>query len=147
MRAARVGEHKAVVLNSLYLRPFAASASRVGVGTGPPNALEAPKPTSSVRISSTFGAPLGAFTGWGKSDFESAVVRPMTPLNGGGGEGRTETSGGPALAPWATAIVGGTAINTLRAETTVAAKWGAIERLMKTLSPKPSLARTLAVLT
>ena len=83
--AARVGEQRAVVLKALYLRPFAASASSVGVGTGPPNVPEAPKPTSSVRITRMFGAPSGAFTGWGKSGFELAVVRPMIPLNAGSG--------------------------------------------------------------
>ncbi len=85
MSAARVGEQSAVVLNALYFRPFAASASRVGVGIGPPNALEAPKPTSSVKMSSTLGAPSGAEIGCGKSGLESSVVRPMTPLNGGSG--------------------------------------------------------------
>ncbi len=35
IKAARVGEQSAVVLNWLYLRPFAAKASSVGVGTGP----------------------------------------------------------------------------------------------------------------
>ena len=85
IRAARVGEQRAVVLNALYLKPFAASASRVGVGTGPPNELEAPKPTSSVRMTRILGAPSGAFTGCGKSDFEFSVVRPMTPLNTGSG--------------------------------------------------------------
>ncbi len=85
IKAARVGEQSAVVLNALYLRPRAASASSVGVGTGPPNVPEAPKPTSSVRITRIFGAPAGAFTGWGKSDLEFAVVRPMTPLNTGSG--------------------------------------------------------------
>ena len=33
--------------------------SRAGVGITPPKVLGAPKPTSSVMISSTFGAPLG----------------------------------------------------------------------------------------
>ena len=70
IRAARVGEHSAVVLNALYFRPLAARASSVGVGIGPPNELEAPKPTSSVKMTRIFGAPSGAFTGWGKSDFD-----------------------------------------------------------------------------
>src|SRR5262249_40111347 len=85
MRAARVGEHSAVVWKRLYFRPFLASLSRVGVGIGPPNVLDAPKPTSSVRIRSTLGAPLGAWTSRGKSGFESLTVRPILPLTGGSG--------------------------------------------------------------
>jgi hypothetical protein len=42
--------------------PFAANRSNVCVGTGPPNVLVAPKPTSSVRMSRIFGAPFGAVT-------------------------------------------------------------------------------------
>ena len=42
-----------------------ARRSIVGVGIGPPNVLLAPKPTSSVRMSRMFGAPLGALTSWG----------------------------------------------------------------------------------
>src|SRR5215203_3638341 len=56
-KAARVGAHSAVVWKRLYLRPFPASRSAVGVLHGPPNALEAAKPTSSSRTTSTFGAP------------------------------------------------------------------------------------------
>jgi uncharacterized protein len=55
----RVGEHSAVVWKRLYLRPPFANRSAVGVWHGPPNALDAPKPTSSSRITSTFGAPAG----------------------------------------------------------------------------------------
>ena len=36
-----------------------------GVGTGPPNVEHMPKPTSSSRMISTFGALSGAFTGCG----------------------------------------------------------------------------------
>jgi hypothetical protein len=43
--------------------PSPASRSAVGVWTGPPNALDAPKPTSSSRIISTFGAPSGGRRG------------------------------------------------------------------------------------
>ena len=45
--AARVGAHSAVVWKRVYLRPPAASRSAVGMWHGPPNAVEAPKPTSS----------------------------------------------------------------------------------------------------
>ena len=58
-----MGEHSAVVWKRLYLRPFSASRSAVGVAHGPPNALEAPKPTSSSSTTSTFGAPSGGRSG------------------------------------------------------------------------------------
>src|SRR5262245_14804795 len=61
----------------------------VGVGIGPPNVLDAPKPTSSVRIRSTLGAPFGACTPAGKSGLDSLTVRPIVPLKGGSGLGRT----------------------------------------------------------
>src|SRR5262245_37631732 len=89
MRAARVGEQRAVVWKRLYFRPLAASLSKFGVGIGPPNVLEAPKPTSSVMIKSTFGSPLGAWTSLGKSGVDSLAVRPILPWNGGSGLGRT----------------------------------------------------------
>ncbi len=61
--ACRVGEQSAVVWKRLYLSPFAASRSAFGVAIGPPNALEAAKPTSSSRITSTLGAPSGGRNG------------------------------------------------------------------------------------
>ena len=45
----------------------------------PPKALEAPKPTSSSRIHTTFGDPAGARTGSGHHSFDSASVRPTCP--------------------------------------------------------------------
>src|SRR3990172_9344287 len=57
--ACRVGEQSAVVCNRLYRKPPAASFSKFGVWHGPPKALEAPKPTSSIRMMSTLGAPAG----------------------------------------------------------------------------------------
>ena len=65
-----------------------AKRSNAGVGIGPPNGLLAAKPTSSVRMSRMFGAPLGAFVSCGKSRVESFGVRPMCPLKGGSGRGR-----------------------------------------------------------
>ena len=62
-RACRVGAHNAVVWNRLKRSPPAASRSAVGVLHGPPNALDAPKPTSSTKITSTFGAPAGGSSG------------------------------------------------------------------------------------
>ena len=61
--AWRVGEQSAVVWKRVYLRPLAASRSAVGVLIGPPKALEAPKPTSSIRTTSTLGAPAGGRSG------------------------------------------------------------------------------------
>src|SRR5207253_6336735 len=61
-RAIRVGEQRAVVWKRLYFSPWAASFSHVGMFTGPPNALDWPKPMSSSRTMTTFGAPLGALT-------------------------------------------------------------------------------------
>src|SRR5215475_13976723 len=87
--AARVGEQRAVVWNSLYLKPLFAKRSRVGVGIGPPKVLAAPKPVSSVMISKTFGAPFGAVTSFGKSGVDSLALRPMSPLNWGCGTGST----------------------------------------------------------
>jgi hypothetical protein len=91
--AARVGEHSAVVWNCVYRSPFCASRSIVGVGTGPPNVDEAPKPTSSVKMSRTFGAPFGAATSFGKSFTDSLTVRPILPPNGCSGRGRTFCAG------------------------------------------------------
>src|SRR6478752_954920 len=61
--ACRVGAHRAVVWNLLNRSPPAARRSAVGVWHGPPNALDAPKPTSSSRITRTFGAPAGGRSG------------------------------------------------------------------------------------
>src|SRR5262245_26801452 len=101
MRAARVGEHSAVVWKRLYLIPRLASLSNVGVGIGPPKVLAAPKPTSSVMMSKTFGAPLGALTSLGKSGLDVRAMRSIWPLNGASGLGR-DSSGcslGAGFAP------------------------------------------------
>src|SRR5262249_3371553 len=87
--AARVGEHSAVVWNSLYVKPLFARRSSVGVGIGPPKVLAAPKPVSSVMMSKTLGAPFGAVTSFGKSGVDSLALRPITPLNCGCGTGST----------------------------------------------------------
>src|ERR1700754_394973 len=58
-RALRVGEHSAVVWKRVYLRPVLARRSKLGVAHGPPNALLAPNPTSSIRMTTTLGAPAG----------------------------------------------------------------------------------------
>ena len=61
--AERVGEQSAVVWKRVYFSPLAASRSKFGVWHGPPNALDAPKPTSSISTTSTFGAPFGGRSG------------------------------------------------------------------------------------
>ena len=76
--------------------PFAASASSVGVGIGPPNALEAPKPTSSVRMSSTLGAPSGAEIGCGKSGLEFLGRSPDDSIERRVRVGQHGDLGGPA---------------------------------------------------
>ena len=61
--ACRVGAHRAVVWNRVNFRPVAASRSAFGVGQGPPNVLDAPKPMSSSKMTSTLGAPSGGRSG------------------------------------------------------------------------------------
>src|SRR5262249_5544085 len=89
MSAARVGEQSAVVWNWLKRRPLSAMRWKLGVWIGPPKVLLAPKPTSSVKISRTLGAPFGASTAFGKSGTEPFAVRPILPLKPGSGRGRT----------------------------------------------------------
>ena len=96
--ACRVGAHSAVVWNRLYRSPPAASRSAVGVWHGPPKALEAPKPTSSSRTTSTLGAPAGGSSGsiGGKEvsgSFASYVVSPGAGRSGIGKIARAWRSG------------------------------------------------------
>jgi hypothetical protein len=42
-----------------------------------------------------FGAPFGAMTGLGKSDFESLTLNPIWPLNGPGATGSTSCAATP----------------------------------------------------
>ena len=91
--AWRVGEHSAVVWKRLYLRPSAASRSAIGVLTGPPKALDAAKPVSSISTIRTFGAPSGGRSGSiGGNDvagsFASYVVSPTGVLSGIGSTSR-----------------------------------------------------------
>src|SRR5689334_12891359 len=90
-KAARVGAHRAVVWKRLYFRPFPASRSAVGVAHGPPNALEAAKPTSSRRTTSTFGAPAGGRSGsiGGNAASGSLASSGSSPSYGRSGIGRT----------------------------------------------------------
>ena len=96
--ACRVGAHRAVVWNRLYFRPPAASRSAVGVRHGPPKVLDAPKPTSSSRTTSTFGAPAGGSSGsiGGNAvsgSFASYVVSPRDGRSGIGSIAREAASG------------------------------------------------------
>jgi hypothetical protein len=52
-----------VVWNRVNFRPVEAKRSAFGVEHGPPNALDAPKPQSSIKITSKFGAPPGGRSG------------------------------------------------------------------------------------
>src|SRR5512143_254246 len=61
--------------------------SMAGVGTTPPNVPGAPKPTSSVMMSSTLGAPLGGTTRGAHQAFDSEVFSLITPPNFGSGGG------------------------------------------------------------
>ncbi len=93
--AARVGEHTAVTWKALYVTPIACTRVSVGVLIPPPNVSGPPKPASSMSTSSTFGASCGA-DGPGMKDqsaADSAMVRPMTPLNRRSGIGSTVRSG------------------------------------------------------
>src|SRR5262245_11111508 len=54
-------------------------------------------------ISKMFGAPGGAETSLGKSGMESLTVRPIFPLNGSGGWGRTSCAAAGKVATSSTA--------------------------------------------
>src|SRR3954452_24742083 len=88
--AARVGAHNAVVWKRLYVKPLPASRSAVGVAHGPPNALDAPKPTSSSKTTSTWGAPAGGRSGSiaGNDASGSLASYGSVPSNGLSGIGR-----------------------------------------------------------
>src|SRR6516164_7473424 len=87
MSAARVGEHKAVECMHVYRSPVFATRSKAGVGMTPPKVLGAPKPTSSVMISSTLGACLGGTTRGAHHALDWAAFSLMTPPNFGSGGG------------------------------------------------------------
>src|SRR5271157_3846412 len=87
MIAEREGEQSDVEWKFVYRSPSFAMRSSAGVGTTPPNVPGAPKPTSSVMMSSTLGAPFGGTTRGGHHAFDCAAVCPMTPPNSGSGAG------------------------------------------------------------
>src|SRR6187455_1252462 len=90
-RADRVGAHSAVVWKRLYLSPFPASRSAVGVAHGPPNALDAANPTSSSKMTSTLGAPAGGRSGSIGGNFASGSLasKGNSPSYGRSGIGST----------------------------------------------------------
>src|SRR5688572_6167183 len=97
-RACRVGAHSAVVWNRLYRNPPSASRSAVGIRQGPPKVLDAPKPTSSSRMTRTFGAPSGGSSGSiggnaVSASFASYVVSPWGGRSGMGSMVRAWRSG------------------------------------------------------
>src|SRR5271167_5193748 len=61
--------------------------SMAGVGMTPPKVPGAPKPTSSVMMRSTLGAPLGGTTRGGHQGFDSDAFSLITPPNSGSGGG------------------------------------------------------------
>src|SRR5512136_2277495 len=61
--------------------------SIAGVGITPPNVPGAPKPASSVMMSSTLGAPFGGTTRGRHQAFDSEAFSLITPPNFGSGGG------------------------------------------------------------
>ena len=86
--------------------------SSAGVGMTPPNVLGAPKPTSSVMISSTLGAPLGGTMRGAHHAFDCAALSLITPPNFGSGGGSCLPSmvrrraGEPGAGPVTAALAG-----------------------------------------
>ena len=64
-----------------------AMRSNAGVGITPPKVLGAPKPQSSVMMSSTLGAPLGGTTRGGQTAWTQLAFSLITPPNFGDGGG------------------------------------------------------------
>src|SRR5271165_6778223 len=87
MSAARVGEHRAVECMHVYRSPALPMRSSAGVGMTPPKVPGAPKPQSSVMMSSTLGAPLGGTTRGAHQAFDSDAFSLITPPNAGSGGG------------------------------------------------------------
>ena len=61
--------------------------SSAGVGMTPPKVPGAPKPSSSVMMSSTLGAPFGGTTRGAHQAFDSEAFSLITPPNFGSGGG------------------------------------------------------------
>ena len=76
-RRARRGAERGGVEGRVAEAARAASFSKVGVGMGPPKALVAPKPASSIRITITLGAPAGAVIPLGEKGVDSLARMPL----------------------------------------------------------------------
>src|SRR4051812_34446343 len=102
-KAARVGAHSAVVGRRLHFRPSPARRSAAGAARAPPNALEAAKPTSSSKTTSTLGAPAGGRSGSiaGNDASGSLASYGSVPSNGLSGIGNTSRCG-PSGSTWLT---------------------------------------------
>src|SRR5271165_4300493 len=61
--------------------------SRAGLGMTPPKVLGTPKPSSSVMMSSTLGAPFGGTMRGAHQGVDSEALSLMTPPKGGLGGG------------------------------------------------------------
>src|SRR5512136_479748 len=88
--------------------------SIAGVGITPPNVPGAPKPASSVMISSTLGAPFGGTTRGAHQAFDSEAFSLITPPNFGSGGGRCF----PSIVVVAPGDPGTPVVSTARAGTT-----------------------------
>src|SRR5207237_8369504 len=89
-KGARVGAPGPFVWRLFYFRRLRARRSAVGVAHGPPNALEAAKPTSSSKTTSTLGAPTGGRSGSiaGNDASGSLASYGSVPSNGLSGSAR-----------------------------------------------------------
>src|SRR5436190_24382680 len=87
MIAARVGEQSDVEWKFVYRSSAFAIRSSAGVGTTPPKVPGAPKPASSVMMSSTLGAPFGGTTRGAHHGVDSDAFSLITPPNFGSGGG------------------------------------------------------------
>jgi len=87
INAAREGEQSDVEWKFVYRIPLFAMRSSAGVGTTPPKVPGAPKPLSSVMMSSTLGAPFGGTTRGAHQAFDSEAFSLITPPNFGSGGG------------------------------------------------------------
>src|SRR5208283_1031119 len=87
MIAEREGEQSDVEWKFVYRSPALAMRSIAGVGTTPPKVPGAPKPTSSVMMRSTLGAPFGGTTRGGHHGVDSVAFSLITPPNFGSSGG------------------------------------------------------------
>src|SRR4249919_2346826 len=120
--------------------------SKTGVGIRPPKVPGAPKPTSSVMISNTLGAPFGGATRGGHHGVDSNAFSLITPPNFGSGGGSCFPSivvvalgepGVPVIC-WALA---GAKTRTVRLNAEINSLQTVMVRLVFTCCPRVALAR------